>query len=282
MPSLKLALRDVNDRVLGEQSDVMLRRQSTGQMSVVQTKPGKTLNIQGLASDVYSVQVDPPSYLSAGAFAMVTPGGADLAMTFPVDPRKVKKVVFPAFAALGGDAKRVLTATEALLGFPNLSGKNLYDPLDDIRKAGLLNIFAKSGWTPLTNGRTVSSYIVKLLELRGDRFFSVVPQELREETKNSVQAGMFREVPEMLHHPPPGFDHAGSFKSLDHYGNIQLTFFANGTDWVADIDIDEADGLRHLFQVVEDELTNRPTHPYDIHEILIKYQKLDPGYQLVV
>jgi hypothetical protein len=261
---------------------VMLRRQSTGELSVVQSKAGKALSIQGLASDVYLVQVDPPSYLAAGTFAMVMPGGGDLSMTFPVDPRKVKKVVFPAYGALGADAKRILAATDTLLGFPNLSGKSLYDPLDDIRKAGLLNILAKSAWTPLTNGRTVSSYIVKLLELRGDRFFSVVPQELREEAKNGVQAGAFREVPEMLHHPPDGFDHAGSFKSLDHYGNIQLTFFANGTDWVADIDIDEADGLEHLFQVLQDELTNRPTHPYDIHEILISYQKLDPGYELEV
>ena len=284
MPSLKLALRDVTDRVLGEKADVMLRRQSTGQLSVVQTKPGKTLTIQGLASDVYSVQVDPPSYFAAGAFAMVTPGGADLTMTLPVDPRKVKRVVFPAFGALPGDAKRVLIATDNLLGFPNLSGKNLYGPLDDIRKAGLLNIFAKSAWTGLTNGRTVSSYFVQLLELRGDRFHVVVPKELREETKNSAQAGLFDPAPEGMHYPPAGFSHAGSWKSPDHYGNLQLTFFssAEGVDWVADIDIDDAKGLEHLFQVLRNELTNRPTHPYDIHEILIKYQKLDPGYKLDV
>ena len=47
-------------------------------------------------------------------------------------------------------------------------------------------------------------------------------------------------------------------------------------------DIDDAAGLEHLFQVLRNELTGRPTHPYDIHEILIKHQMLDPGYELVV
>ena len=282
MPSLKLRLLDADDDPLGQTADVMLRRQSTGQLSLVHSKADKTLSIPGLASDVYSVQVDPPSYLPSGAFAMVTPAGGELTLNFPVDPVKVKQVDFPAFGALAADARRILAATTALLAFPNESGKKLYDALDDIRKAGLLNILAKSSWTPLTSGRPVSSYIVRLLELRGDRFFAAVPQELREETKNSVAAGMFHEVPEMLHHPPAGFTHAGSFKSLDHYGNIQLTFFSNATDWVADIDIDLADGLAHVFEVLRDALTNRPTHPYDVHEILIKYQKLDPGYELEV
>jgi len=285
MPSLTLTLHDVGDRLLKEQSDVMLRRQSTGERSIVQSKPGKILKIDGLASDVYAVQVDPPSYLAAGAFAMVNPGGAELAMTFPVDQRKVKKVVFPPFDKLGADAKRVMTATSKLTGFkPALSGRKLYNELDDTRKAGLLNIFAKSSRTGLGNGRTVSSYFDRLRELRGDRFHAVVPKDLREETKNSALSGLFDQVPEGLHHPPDGFTHAGSWKTPDHYGNLQLTFFStpDGADWVADIDIDDANGLAHLFQVLRNELTNRPTHPYDIHEILITFQKLDPGYELEV
>jgi hypothetical protein len=37
-----------------------------------------------------------------------------------------------------------------------------------------------------------------------------------------------------------------------------------------------------VFQVLRNQLTNRPTHPYDIHELLHFYQKLDPGYSLEV
>lgn len=121
-----------------------------------------------------------------------------------------------------------------------------------------------------------------LIECRGDRFFARVDQQLREETKNCVATGKFYEAPELLHHPPSGFNQASSYKSTDRYGNLQLSFFTDGTVWVADIDIDDASGLEHVFQVLRNALHHRPTHPYDIHEILVAYQKLDPEYQLVV
>ena len=202
-------------------------------------------------------------------------------MTCPVDPTKVLGVDFPKYGALPDDAKRVLK-TAGVLGFPEKGGEDLYNALDDIRKAGFHNIIAKSTATTLTNQRTVASYFETLKELRGDRFFVVVSQELREETKNSAQAGLFTVEPECLHHPPSNFEHAGSFKTLDHYGNLQLTFFTDGTTWVADVDIDDANGFEHVFQVLRNELTGRPTHPYDIHEILIAHQKLSPGYSLRV
>jgi len=125
-------------------------------------------------------------------------------------------------------------------------------------------------------------YLQQLNECRGDRFFAQVTQQLREDTKNSVAGGHFFEVPELLHHPPPGFASGKSFKTDDRYGNLLLSFFTNGTDWVADIDIDNANGLEHLFQVARNALRQRPTHPYDIHEILVFYQKTDPGYRFVV
>jgi len=277
-PALRLRLVDVNGKLLSEPADVMLRRQSTGVMSKVRSQPGKMLKITDLAADVYAVQADPPSYRAAGAFAMVGSGITNLTMTFPVDPAKVTRVIAPAFAALGADLRRVLADTQNLLGFAGVTGSDLYRDIDDIRKAGLLNIMAKASVTVLSNGRTVASYVEKLLELRGDRFHAVVPQELREETKNSAQAGLFFAVPEGMHHPPAGFEHAGSWKTFDHYGNLQLTFFSKSTEWVADIDIDDAGGLAHVFQVLRNELTNQPTHPYNIHEILIAHQMLDPGY----
>jgi hypothetical protein len=280
--TLKLRLVDVKNKLLREKVDVRLRRQATGETRVLQTTAGATAKVKGLAPDVYLIEVDPPSYLATGAFAMVTPTDGELTLTFPIDPLKVKHVVFPPFNKLGADSRRILSDTPSLLGFTGLSGANLYDALDDVRRAGFLNLLAKSSWTVLTNGRTVASYVGRLVELRGDRFHAVVPQELREETKNSVPAGYFTEAPSTLHHPPAGFTHAGSFKSPDHYGNIQLTFFSNGTDWLADIDIDDANGLAHVFQVLRNELTGRPTHPYDIQQILIKHQMLDPGYSLEV
>jgi hypothetical protein len=108
-----------------------------------------------------------------------------------------------------------------------------------------------------------------------------VPKELRSETKNSVAEGLFDKVSGSLHHPPPGFVSAESFKTSDKYGNLQLTFFTNGEAFKADIDIDDAGGLEHVFQVLRNKLSGNPTHPYNIHDILVAYQHLDPGYTFV-
>jgi hypothetical protein len=53
-------------------------------------------------------------------------------------------------------------------------------------------------------------------------------------------------------------------------------------DCVADIDIDDAAGIEHVFQVVKNKLSGNPTHPYNIHEILVGYQHNDPGYSFQI
>jgi hypothetical protein len=206
----------------------------------------------------------------------------DLSMTFAIDYRKVQKVIFPEYSILSSELRTLLENSADVLGYKTKKGEDLYKELDDSRRAGLLNIAAKANTTRLNNGRTVLSYIQELKELRGDRFFTVVPKELREETKHSLADGLFRSVSGALHHPPEGFSEAGSFKTNDLYGNLQLSFFMRGEDCVADIDIDDAAGLAHVFQVLRNSLTGRPTHPYDIHEILLSHQKLDPLYSFLV
>lgn len=71
-------------------------------------------------------------------------------------------------------------------------------------------------------------------------------------------------------------------RSLDAAGNLQLTFARNVQgDLKADIDIDDHQGTEHAADVLKHKITSKDTHPYDIHEILIYFQGLDPGYQLV-
>lgn len=281
---LELQLLNVHGKPIGEQVDVMIRHQATGRLRVVQVKATKKAIVGGLDLDgAYRVEVDPPSYLATGAFVMVKPGGStSLTLTFPIDPRKVKDTKFPDYDSLDPDARRILGGSTSVLSFSGQSGRTLYESLDPLRRAGFLNIVAKMASTALTNGRVVSNYVTEVTELRGDRFFAAVPKELREEVKNSAQAGLFVAAPDALHHPPDGYAHAGSYKTPDQYGNLQLTFFTNGTDWRADIDIDDAAGLQHLFQVLRHQISDSDTHPYDIRDILIAYQKLDPGYELLV
>lgn len=282
-PDLKLELLDANGDPIDESALVTFRNLITGSIKSARSEPGKTLHVRGLdrgANGLYRVEADPAGYLASGKFVSIPSAGAETTMQFAIDPRKVVSVDFPSFARLDADAKRLLQDSDDVSGFVGLSGAGLYAALDDIRRAGFLNITSKSRVTPLLNGRVVGSYFEELRDLRGDRFFCLVPQELRDEVKNA--GVLFEEAPGNLHRPPDGFSPAGSYKTLDRYGNLQLTFFASNSEWVADVDIDNARGLEHVFQVLHNELTGRPTHPFDIREILMVHQQLDAGYRFNV
>jgi hypothetical protein len=136
------------------------------------------------------------------------------------------------------------------------------------------------------DGADAWSYVTSLFGVRGDRIFGNVAPELWQHVRASVTRGAFKEVDGALHTPPPGFTAAGSFKSREPYGNLQLTFFhAAGPDggrYTVDADIDDAAGLRHVFQVLDHWIARGSTHPFDIREILTRYQRLIPDYDLVV
>ena len=285
---LKLTLLDVQQQRLKQDVDVLLQHQTVRSADVRATLPaGKSAVITGLRAQpdgVYRLEADPRSYLPVAQFVVIgSTGTTTLDLTFPVDSHKVKNVVFPEHGALPDEVRRLLDASVGVLTFEGLSGAGLYSRLDDVRRAGFLNIVAKTLATTFDGAnRTVLSYVQTLMELRGDRFFAVVSKELREETKNDVHTGRFFEVPEGMHHPPIGFAHAGSYKTIDRYGNLQLTFFVKGDEWRVDIDIDDAGGLEHVFQVLRNAITGQPTNPFNIRELLVYYQKLNPGYNLLV
>jgi hypothetical protein len=283
---LRVALTDVRNRRIKEHVDVILRHRTLADVTKARLKPGAAsiiTDLRGRPEGVYQVFVDPPSYHPVNRFVEVMASGVTpLDVVCAVDPKKVRSLEVPAFADLRDDAKRTLEASDGVLGFEGLAGAALLAKLDPIRQAGFMNIVAKSSQTVFANGRSVGSYLQKLLELRGDRFFVTVPQELREETKNSVQEGLFVKVSSILHHIPEDFTEAGSFKTQDRYGNLQLTFSVRGNQWRADIDIDDAGGIEHVFQVLGNALSGDPTHPYNIHQLLLQHQKLDPGYELLL
>jgi len=283
---LRLDLLDVHGERLSERVDISLRHQTLSESRRVSVGAAKRIVITQLNSvpqGLYRLEVDPPSYLPVSQFVNIAAEGfTNLEITFPVDPMKVKGVIFPKYDELPDDLRKLLEASQHVFSFDGVKGRELYNALDDLRRAGLLNLFKEAANTPLINGKTVFPYVQELKELRGDRFFAVVPKELREETKHSVAEGLFHEASKLLHHPPAAFEPAGSFKTEDRYGNLQLSFFMKGDDCVVDMDIDDAAGLAHVFQVLRNALTDRPTHPYDIHQILIAYQRLDPGYSFVV
>lgn len=289
MGSLRMSLTNAYGEPLGEKIDIFLRHQvltdnrAAKGVSATAKKRIVIEDLFGAPQGLYRLEIDPPSYRAMRQFVNINASGfTDETIIFLVDPGKVVSVTFPAFDALPADAQSLLNNSTQVFSFEGQSGEALYGALDDIRRAGLLNILAKTAATPLSSGKTVLPFIQELKEIRGDRFFAAVPKQLREDTKNSKAAGLFEEVSSILHHPPDGFSHAGSFKTKDQFGNLQLTFFMKGNDCVADIDIDDASGFEHIFQVLHNLLPGQSTHPFNIHELLVAHQKLDPGYRFVI
>ncbi len=236
------------------------------------------------ATNVYRVVLTPSNYRLVQFFVMLT-DGQTLAQTvpFPVDPVRVTGIQAPAFGGLPAGVKSVLKQSE-IPRFVNpdgsfRQGSDLYGDLDPVPKlkACLLNITAKSAATPLRDGTTCLDHYDGMIRMEQDRLFIRTHAALREEVQNSP---LFHSVSAELHDPVPGYTITDSFKTFDHYGNLQLTFQRRGVvgdDYVADVDIDDAQGIEHLFQVLRNTVTG-PTNPYDIHDILVMDQDLDPGY----
>jgi hypothetical protein len=284
---LKLDLQDVYGRHLQEKVDISLRNLQLSHAPMHRNKDGsKLITISDLFSGpqgTYQLVIDPPSFNPVNHFVNIkTSGVTEEVVAFPVDIKKIVSVTFPKFSNVAKELRTILNNSPDVFGFENTTGEALYDAIDDIRRAGTLNVVRKTSATIFSTGVSVLSLIREVKELRGDRFFAVVEKSLREEVKHSLNTGLFHTADESLHHLPDrfkGFEHAGSFKTDDHYGNLQVSFFVKGDEWVADIDIDDAAGLVHIFQVLKNHFTGEPTHPYNIHEILVKHQHLDPGYR---
>lgn len=278
---LNLSVVDVYGDPLKEPVDVFLRNQTLSDDPAFRAlKPAKVIAIQGLNQSpqgLYRLEVDAPSYLAVSQFVNIpSSGAARLVVAMPVNKDRVAGVTFPAFGTLDPDAQRLLTASTV----GGKSGGDLYDGFDDLRKAGFLNLVTKAGHTRLPGNQPVLSLLTQITEQRGDRLFALAAATLHSEVVTSVTDSLFHAVPDALHQPPDGFLPVDSYKTLDHYGNLQLTFSRNAAlEWSVDMDIDDAQGFEHIFQVVHNGLTQQPTHPYNIHEILLEYQELDPGYR---
>jgi hypothetical protein len=283
---LTLTLRDVYGRRLQGKVDIRLIHQRVQSRSRVvrNVDASKRITILGLSDGSYRISIEPTLYRMVRQFIVINEGENNKAeFILPFKPEKVVGIHSPAFTDLREDLQQVLE-NSAVESYPDIHGEELYQALDDIRKAGLLNIYHKMRLTTFQNGDDTFSYITSLTRIRGDRFFAHVRRDLRDEVKNSILSNLFHEITTLGHTPPPGYQKAGSFKTLDTYGNLQLTFFSkiDSVEFMIDADIDDAQGIEYIFQVVGHALTGEETHPYDIHEILLRHQKLDPGYEFIV
>src|SRR5262249_48786983 len=120
-------------------------------------------------------------------------------------------------------------------------------------------------------------HIRSLIEIDQDRFFAKTDAALVEE---AADASDFHAADFSLHKEIPPYKLVSSFKTLDGEGNLQLTFSRNGNtgnDYLVDMDIDEGQGIKHVFEVIRNVFTGL-TNPYNVREILMEAQGLKPLY----
>jgi len=283
--SLRLRFRNVYGEAPDDHADVYVIDVRTESLAGRRTNH-RTLNTLAFTAVdpgvPYKVKIYPLKHRPVSHVVRVDASGkGSLDAVLPIHPDHVMGATFPDYDKLDAGLKEVLE--RGGVEDHAQKGKALYDDFGPLLKAGLLNVWTKMAHTALPEGFAASHYVESFYRVRGDRFFANVFLSFRDVVKTATAAGIFEPADGSLHTPPDGFSAAGSFKSKDGYGNLQLTFFCTASSpltFKLDADIDDANGIEHVFQVLDHWITDSETHPYDIHQILMEHQGLDPPYQI--
>jgi hypothetical protein len=299
--NLVVHLSDMAGEMIKGRVDIDLRRVSGSpgaggeNMTVSVNGPVGQLTITGIACQtgpgtMYEVRAAAPHYRKYAFFQLIQENRDNTAsddVEFWVKPGDVKDIHAPAVSKLPAAAQAMLAQAAMitdrredgeLLG---LSGSDLYTQMGALRRACFLNIVKKAA-----DAATACSCLdafKELLIVRQDRLFARVAAGLPEQLR---QSAVFKSAPGALHEPPPGFaPPTESFKSKDPHANLQITFMqelATG-GLAADIDIDEAAGIEHGFEVIRNAVFNNRTNPYLIREFMsaadLERRSLCPEYR---
>ena len=251
-----------------------------------------TCRVSGIASlDVgtnYQITVDAENYQLTSFFKRLIPGEQEAdPLTLLVNPASVKGININSFDQLNHPhLPEVLNNSSIALSgnTPALQGAALYNGLSTMQQACLLNIASKA------NHETADSIwerVQSLIRIEQDRCFCAVDQNIKALLDASPQ---FNEAGKLLHKPISGFTLVKSFKTVDLRANLQITLMNNPAgEWVADLDIDEATGFKHGFEVFRNMITGGLTNPYQVHELMLVGDPddadgdsvVDPGYNLL-
>ena len=271
---------------LDDQMDVsVMSAQTDSTVAVASNVAGQApIRFEKLAEgQPYIIKVFPMRHRPVAQFAFAGPEEDPrlVQLYCPLHPDRVRAAKFPEYDKVAPELKRVLdcSTVEGVNG----QGEAIYAGLTPLQKAGLFNLFGKMNSFGFDEQRTIWTFVDSVFRVRADRVFANVQPALRDLVKGAVATERFHEAPAKLHTPPPGFGHAGSFKTQEQYGNLQLTFFVSAAaplTFKVDADIDDAAGLGHTFQVIRNFLTKGTTHPYDIHQILAFRQEVFLPYDL--
>jgi hypothetical protein len=272
--TLTIKIQGVDRKPLGFSSRVIAyRARDNSQLlaDALVTTAASQVSFVGLPlNETLLVRVVPDKHRSVGKFVRIESTPKAMAFHCPVDPSAVSAVSVR-FSPLPDQLARVL-------------GQLSEWPLSNTRRvAAMMNVWAKLRTCPLPGDRTPDEFVKAIVEVKEDRVFFRPHAILWALVRGAVSAGAMKTVSGRLH-ARPGHRVLGSFKTLDRYGSLQLTFLeVVGTgELLVDADIDEASGIGHVFQVVRNSLPTVASNPIDIHQILTFHHELDVGYDLVI
>jgi hypothetical protein len=268
---LKLELTDILDRDLDDDTLIELAdtRGSRRYRNEQRVQRAVTLRgIRGCPAALYRVRVAPQHYRPRQFFVSLKEGeAASRRIAFPGEPGKVAGILAPAHSRLPPTLQRLFSET-------------VYASLAPLQKACLLNLAAKAAATILGGASSCLDHWIRILTFQQDRLLIHTTAALEVAAASSP---LFENADAVLHAAPAGYRRTRSFKTKDPHGSLQLTFFRcseGGEDRLVDADIDEAQGLEHLFEIMRNAVRG-PTNPYDVREILIAGQRIDPGYRFL-
>jgi hypothetical protein len=239
---------------------------------------------------LYAFRLTADGYKPYSFFQLMKPRAQNLASEARVrlmaNPKKISDITAAGFKDLPPNFRRALESAVMIElaaedhDLVGLSGSALYDAMGPMRKASLLNLVAKGLHS---SADRIASLVRSPAILRQDRCFAEVDPALHDKLARS---DTFKSAPGALHKPPPGFALVDSFKSRDSHANLQVTFMRkiNSDVMWADIDIDEASGFEHGFEVIRNAVVDGRTNPYLVRELLLLAldgQTIDPGYDFV-
>ncbi|MEO5739214.1 MAG: hypothetical protein ABIS29_01285 [Vicinamibacterales bacterium] len=239
---------------------------------------------------LYAFRLTADGYRPYSFFQLMKPRAQNLASEARVrlmtNPKAVSDITAAGFKELPPTFRRALESavmvelTAEDRDLVGLSGSALYDAMGPMRKASLLNLVAKGLHS---SSERIASFVRSPAILRQDRCFAEVDPALHAKLS---RADMFKSAPGALHKPPAGFALVDSFKSRDSHANLQVTFMRKLDSDIlwADIDIDEASGFEHGFEVIRNAVVDGRTNPYLVRELLLlalDRQTIDPGYDFV-
>lgn len=283
-------LKDVHGQTITDEVEITFynqKVQSLNQRFTVKFKgtPAVLPGVPSFPTGLAEVFIKPKRYRYKSIFINVVGGEKNsINEDLFVDPDHARPTLMDF-----DDLKAKLYGTE-LLRILEKSGikKAAWNDLNKLNRATIMNLSAKMSHDTLKNGNplitNVESMVAKLLDKdHRERIYAVVNNDLLGALRKFPER--YRSVSGSLH---KFFDdwiavnQQNSFKSRNNAGNIQFTFATNPAGGsLADIDLDDHTGIKHAADVLKHKITSANTNPYDLHQILVYFQGIDPGYRLL-